>query len=86
MKPTATNEELREFHRFVGEKLANGGAHLSPEEALDEWREEHPEQVEFEDDTEAIQAAIDDMENGDKGRPFDEVMEELRTKYGLPKK
>ncbi|HZZ78698.1 MAG TPA: hypothetical protein VFE62_09275 [Gemmataceae bacterium] len=84
MKSTSINEELREFHRFVGEKLKNGGARLTPEDVVEEWRDQHPE-VEFEDDSEAIQEAIDDMENGDKGRPFDEVMEELRTKYGLPK-
>jgi len=83
MKPAATNDELRAFHRFVGEKLKNGGAGLSPEEALEEWREQHPE-VEFEDDTQAIQAALDDMANGDVGRPYEEVMAEIRAKYGLP--
>jgi hypothetical protein len=33
-----TANELREFHDFLGRKLGNGGADLSPEEALDEWR------------------------------------------------
>jgi hypothetical protein len=51
------NEDLREFYRFLGEKLKNGGAHPSPEEALNEWREQHPDGVEFEDDTAAIQEA-----------------------------
>jgi hypothetical protein len=66
--------------------LKNDSAHLSPEQALEEWREQHPEGVEFEDDTEAIQAALDDMANGDTGRDFDEVMAEIRAKYGLPKR
>ena len=35
--------ELREFHRFLSAKLENGGAELLPEEALDEWRQLHPE-------------------------------------------
>ena len=57
--------ELREFHRFLGAKLENGGADLSPEEALDEWRDLHPEPWDDEDDVAAIQASIDDFNKGD---------------------
>ena len=78
-------DELREFHAFLGEKLKNGGANATPEEALDEWRDLHPGPDDFDDDTAAIQVALDDMANGDKGRPFDEVIAELREKHGLPK-
>jgi hypothetical protein len=78
MKSKTAHTELRDFHRFIGAKLKNGSAHASPEEALEEWRDQHPEGVEFEDDTEAIQEAIDDMLNGDTGRPYKEVMDELR--------
>jgi hypothetical protein len=85
MKPATTNDDLRDFHRFVGEKLKNGGAHLSPEEALDEWREQHPE-VEFEDDTEAIQEAVDDMLNGDKGQPAHEVLADLDRRIKAARK
>ena len=35
-------DELRDFHRFIGEKVDNGGVSLSPEEALDEWRALNP--------------------------------------------
>lgn len=78
-------DELREFHAFLGEKLKNGGAKSTPEDALEEWRESHPESGEFDDDTAAIQEALDDMANGDKGRPVEEVIAELRAKYRLPK-
>lgn len=37
-----------------------------------------------EDEVAAIQEAIEDMNAGDQGRPFNEVMAELRAKYGLP--
>lgn len=84
MTPQAT-DELRDFHAFLGEKLKNGGADASPEEALDEWRALHPDPDLFEDDTAAIQEALDDMAAGDHGRPADEVIAELRAKYGLPK-
>jgi hypothetical protein len=80
MKSSATESELRNFHRFLGAKLKNGSARLSPEEALEEWREQHPEGVEFEDDTEAIQEAVDDMVNGDHGTPADVVLAELRRR------
>ena len=86
MKSPAANDELRDFHRFLGHVLKNGIAHLSPEEALEEWRDQHPEGVEFEDDTEAIQEALDDMANGDHGRPYEEVMAEILAKHGLSKK
>ena len=80
MKSSSTESELRSFHRFLGGKLKNGSAHLSPEEALEEWREQHPEGVEFEDDTEAIQEAVDDMVNGDHGTPANVVLAELRRR------
>ncbi|HYV36688.1 MAG TPA: hypothetical protein VE988_13355, partial [Gemmataceae bacterium] len=69
---TQTPNELHDFHHFVGEKVNNGGASLSPEEVLDEWRSLHPDPDAFEGDTAAIQEAIDDMENGDVGMPFEE--------------
>ena len=83
MSAQQTNE-LRDFHRYLTEKLANGGAPSSPEAVLEEWREDHPEIDE--DEVAAIQEALDDMKNGDHGRPFDEVMAGLRAKYGLPSK
>jgi hypothetical protein len=86
MKTTAPSSELREFHRFVGEKLKNGSAGMSPEEALNEWRDQHPEPGEFPDDTEAIQEALDDMLNGDKGRPAEEVLADLQRLIDAAKK
>ncbi len=78
-----TASDLQGFHKFLGEKLRNGGGHLSPEEALDEWRQVHPDLEFLDEETAAIQEAIDDMENGDQGRDVDEVLAELRKKYGL---
>jgi hypothetical protein len=86
MKSQPANDELREFHTFVGAMLKNGSSHLSPEEALGHWRDQQREPGEFPDDTEAIEEALQDMINGDKGRPYEEVMAELRAKHGLPKR
>ena len=75
--------ELREFHRFLGAKLENGGAELLPEEALDEWRQLHPEPWDEEDDVAAIQASIDEFDKGERGMPFEDFMREMRAKYNL---
>jgi hypothetical protein len=76
--------ELREFHHFLGEKLNNGGAGLSPEEALDEWRRMHPENDASDEDVAAVQEALDDIAAGDKGMLFDEFDRDFRKRHNLP--
>jgi hypothetical protein len=76
--------ELREFHRFLGEKVKNGGAELLPEEVLDQWRELHPEPFDDEDDVAAIQAAIDNRANGERGIPLEEFDRQFRKKHNIP--
>lgn len=83
MNAHPTNE-LREFYTFLGDRLNNGGAGLSPEEALDEWRDIHPEPFDDEDDVAAIQAAIDDLDRGEKGMPLEEFDRQMREKFNLP--
>ena len=41
--PDHTIDELRAFHQFLGGKLHEESAQCSPEEALDEWRRQHPD-------------------------------------------
>jgi hypothetical protein len=81
----AHTDELTAFHSYVTEKLKTVGPRPSPEEVVDEWRDLHPEPVDP-DEVAAIQEAAEDMKNGDRGRPFDEVMAELRAKYSVPSK
>ena len=81
---TETIRELRDFHRFLGEKLSNGGADLSPEEVLDEWRQANPDQQT--DDVAAIQEALDDLADGDKGMLFEDFDREFRERHQLPSK
>jgi hypothetical protein len=79
-------DELTAFQAFLTERLQTSGPKPSPEEAVDEWRELHPDPEMDEEEVAAIQEAIDDMNAGDKGRPADEVMAELRSKLGMPSK
>lgn len=82
--PTEMADELRDFHRFLSDKLSAGSADLSPEEALDEWRQLHPVSEASDEDVAAVQEALDDMAKGDRGIPFEEFDRELRKRYNLP--
>ena len=82
--PTETCDELRDFHRFLGEALGNGDAALSPEEALDLSREQHPADVEFPCTVVAIQKALSDMALGDLGQPLDEFDRSFRARHQFP--
>jgi hypothetical protein len=76
--------ELAQFHQFLAEKLADGGSQLSPEEVLREWRAVHPSSDLLADDYEAVRRALDEMEAGDTGTPFDDFDRQFRAKHNLP--
>ncbi len=76
-------DELRQFHSYLSEKLKEDGVALSPEEALDDWRRTHPLDEALEEEIAAIQQALDDMANGDRGIPFDEFEREFRKRNNL---
>lgn len=74
-------QELREFHRFLGEMLGNDGADLSPEDVLDEWRQANPDRQT--EDVAAIQEALDDLANGDKGMLFEDFDRDFRERHHI---
>lgn len=77
------SSELRDFLRFLGEKINAGHPSLSPEEVVAEWRTLHPLPTDPED-LEAIQEALDDIENGDTGIPLEEFDRDFRARHNLP--
>jgi hypothetical protein len=77
-------EELRDFHRFLGEKLSGGVIDWSPEQALDEWRRQHPDPQAADEELAAIQEALTDLANGDRGIPFAEFDRDFRQRHQLP--
>jgi hypothetical protein len=81
--PTSVSEELASFHRFLSQQLQNGGPGMSPEEALDLWRAEHPSREDYEETVRALREALADIEAGDKGIPFEQFDAEMRRKHGL---
>jgi hypothetical protein len=77
--------DLRRFHQFVAEKVSSGSDNLSPEEVLDQWRNLHPAPGATDpDELAAIQEAVDDLEAGDKGIPFEDFDREFRARRNLP--
>jgi hypothetical protein len=77
--------DLPDFHRFVAEKVNRGSEHLSPEEVLEQWRRLHPAPSPTDpEDLAAIQEAIDAMEAGDAGVPFEDFDSEFRSRRNLP--
>lgn len=76
--------ELRDFHRFLSEKVTSDPANLSPEEALDEWRRLHPSAEALDEDVAAIEEALADVEKGDRGIPFDDFDRDFRARHNIP--
>jgi hypothetical protein len=75
--------ELAAFHAFVGQHVQAGDEELSPEDVLEMWRDQHPDEA-SEDATEEIREALEDMANGDTGVPFDEFTREFRRRNNIP--
>ena len=82
--PTQTLDELREFHRFLSDKVTGDAIDLSPEEAVDEWRRLHPSPEAFDEDAAAIGEALTDLANGDRGIPFDQFDRNFRQQHNFP--
>lgn len=75
----SVDSELSSFHRFISEQLNVGRGDVSPEEALDLWRMQHPD----DEAVLAVQEALEDMEVGDEGMPLEEFDRDFRQRHGL---
>lgn len=72
--------ELAAFHSFVGNQLQSGQDELTPEDALEMWRDHHPDSA-SEDATEEIREALADMAAGDRGISIEEADREFRQRF-----
>lgn len=82
--PVEMTDELREFHRFLTDKVRGDGIDQSPEEALDEWRRLNPQARAVDEEAAAIREALDDIAKGDRGILFDEFDHDFRKRHNLP--
>ena len=75
--------DLRAFKGFIEDKLSNGGADLTLDEALVHWEVENQTDEEREDTLRAIGEGLSDIEAG-RTRPLEEFDHEFRSKQGVP--
>jgi hypothetical protein len=75
--------DLAEFHAFIGSQLQTGEADISPEEALEMWRDQCAAKA-GDDATDDLREALDDMAAGDAGLPFEEFNREFRRQNQIP--
>jgi hypothetical protein len=80
---STAHDQLAAFQEFAIQKVDAGEAE-SLEELFDLWRLEHPTPEEQAEIHAAIRQGLADIEAG-RYRPADEVMDELRAKYSLPR-
>jgi hypothetical protein len=80
---STTEDDIRSFQEFAMSRISQDGADTELEDLLDEWRRQNPDPDQQQQDLLAIKAAVTAWDNGDLGRPADEVLAEIRAKYGL---
>ena len=76
-----THADIDSFNTFALSRLDSGGAE-SISELFDLFLLENPTEHEMADIHSAISQGLADIEAG-KGRPADQVLDELRQKHGL---
>ena len=76
-----TTSDLRSFYDFVGEQLRRNEPCLTPAEVFEEWLLLQPDDG---DDCDAIQQALDEMDAGDQGTPWEAFDAAFRQKHQLP--
>jgi hypothetical protein len=77
MPATHERTELQAFHDFVGERLRDTHPPPTPEEVVAEWELLNADSRRARN-IRLIQEALDDLEAGDVGVPFEEHLREMR--------
>jgi hypothetical protein len=79
---TERSNDVRAFRRFLDEKLSNGEASLTLDEALGLWEYENASDEQREETRAAIRQGLADVESGQVG-PFEEFDRKFRRTHGL---
>lgn len=74
-----SREDLDRFYQFAQGKLESGSSELNMTDLVDLWRIENPSAEEHAENVAAICEALNDMRAGDRGRPVQGVLDELRS-------
>ena len=79
---SVTKDQLDSFHRFASEKLDAGGPDVSWQQLFQLWQLENPTDEERSEVNAIIRQGDKEIAAG-RGRPADEVNDEIRRKYNL---
>ena len=76
----STGGELHQFYEFIGQRLRAGETDISPEEALDLWRDEDSASDEIDPEAvRAIEEAIEGVRQGKPCKTLDEFERDFRA-------
>jgi hypothetical protein len=74
-----TEHEIDRFAAFAKAEIGKPNGNRSIEEILDAWRLRNPPS----DDLLAVRAALRDMENGERGRSFEEFATDFESRNSI---
>ena len=75
-------EELDRFSAFVRQRISSNQAEDSLDELFDLWRSQNPAKDLYAENVAAVNAAIQDYRDGDRGTCAGEHSEQLRREFG----
>jgi hypothetical protein len=76
-------QDLADFTSYVLHRIEAGDSDISIDELFDLWRAENPTDEQYAENVAAIQASIQDFNNGERGTLAGEHSAELRREFGL---
>lgn len=76
-------QDLQSFTAFAQGHISSGAMAESLDELFDRWRQQIPSDELHAENVAAINAAIADFQNGDRGTPAGEHSRKLRREFGL---
>ena len=79
----AIQQQLESFNEFVASRIKDAKTDATIDELFDVWRLQNPTPEEHAEDLAAVKAAIEDMENGDRGIPLADHIQEMKDRYNL---
>jgi len=78
-------EQLDSFNRFVAERTTTEVDEYTIDQLYDLWRINNPTDAEHAENVAAVKASLEDLANGERGRPASEVSDDIRKELGLSK-
>jgi len=80
---TMIERDLVSFTNFAQKAIASGSGDISIDELFDQWRAENPSDALYSENLAAVQAAILDFKNGERGTLVGEHSAQLRQQFGV---